>query len=97
MTWEETDSNGVHLKSASCEWEQFESQEDAGHSPTFSEKGRYAEWVQDMKEVAEWEMKNLARQEEKRTATQAAPKLHTVMMDCGNEPEDPDKNEYSQI
>jgi hypothetical protein len=97
MTWEETDSHGVQLQSASCEWEQFESQEDAGNSPTFSEKGRYAEWVQDMKEVAEWDMENLAQQYEKRTATQAAPKLHIVMMDCGNGPKDPDNNEYSSL
>ena len=97
MTWEETDSNGVQLQSASCEWEQFESQEDAGNSPTFSEKGRYAEWVQDMKEEAEWDMENLTQQDEASTTTQAAPKLHIVMMDCGNGPEDPDQNEYSSL
>ena len=91
MTWEETDSHGVQLQSASCEWEQFEGKDDAGNSPTFSEKGGYAE-------VVEWEMENLAQKEEKRTATQAArPKLHIVMMDCGNGPEDPDQNEYSSL
>jgi len=50
-----------------------------------------------MKEVAEWDMENLAQQYEKRTATQAAPKLHIVMMDCGNGPEDPDNTDYSSL
>jgi hypothetical protein len=65
--------------------------------PTFSEKGRYVEWVQDMQEVAEWEMENFAQQEEERDAKQAAPKLHIVLMDCGNGSEDPDQNEYSSL
>jgi hypothetical protein len=47
MTWEETDSEGVQLQSASSIWEDLESQNEDGNSPTFSEKGRYAKHMQD--------------------------------------------------
>ena len=95
LTWEETDPE--QLQSASSVWVHLKSQDDDGNSPTFFEKGRYAEWVQDMQEVAEWEMENFARQEEERLAKQAAPKLHIVLMGCGIGSEDPGRNEYSSF
>jgi hypothetical protein len=82
MKWEETDSEGVQLQSASSIWENLESQNEDGNSPTFSEKGRYAEHMQDMQDVAEWDMENFARQEEEKQTEQAAPKLHIIMIDC---------------